>query len=94
LIPNLRLDRNAPLRLFQSKRKELTMRNGIPIAYYLFRTAWSVMHLVLLAALLVAVVMWFVHDGQGVRFISAWWRISISISAAIFHVLPFPWDLW
>ena len=70
------------------------MRNGIPIAYYLFRTVWSVMHLVMLAALLVTVILWAIHDGQGVSFISAWWTMSISISATIFHALPFPWDLW
>jgi hypothetical protein len=69
------------------------MRNGIPNAYYLFRTAWSVMHLVLLVALLVAVILWSVHDGQGARFLSAWWRTSLSISATIFHALPFPWEL-
>ena len=69
------------------------MRNGIPTAYYLFRTAWSVIHLVMLAALLVAVILWSVHDGQGARFIAAWWRMSISISATIFHALPFPWEL-
>jgi hypothetical protein len=65
------------------------MRNGIPNAYYLFRTAWSVMHLVMLAALLVAVILWSAHDGQGARFIAAWWRMSLSISATIFHALPF-----
>ena len=70
------------------------MRNGIPIAYYLFRTAWSVMHLVMLAALLVAVILWSVHDGQGVRFLSDWWRMSVGISATIFHAMPFPWDLY
>jgi hypothetical protein len=70
------------------------MRNGIPIAYHLFRTVWGVMHLLMVAALLAAVIVWSVHDGQGVRFISAWWRMSISISATIFHALPFPWDLW
>jgi hypothetical protein len=69
------------------------MRNGIPTAYYLFRTVWSVMHLVMLAALL-AVILWSIYDSQGVRFLSAWWKISASISATIFHALPFPWDLW
>jgi hypothetical protein len=69
------------------------MRNGIPIAYYVFRTVWSVMHLVMLAALLVAMILWSVHDDQGARFISAWWRMSLSISATIFHALPFPWEL-
>lgn len=90
-MPNLRLDLR---RQFRPARKELAMRNGIPIAYYVFRTVWSVMHLVMLAALLVAVILWSVHDDQGLRFISAWWRMSISVSATIFHALPFPWDLW
>ena len=69
------------------------MRNGIPTAYYLFRTAWSAMHLVMLAALLAAVILWSVHDGQGVRLLLDWWRSAVGFSATIFHAMPFPWDV-
>lgn len=68
------------------------MRHDIPTAYAVFRAAWSGVHFVLLAALFVAVLLWWFDDGQGVRLLTNWWRTSVSISAAIFNALPFPWD--
>lgn len=69
------------------------MRRDIPTAYALFRAAWSAVHFILLAALFLAVVLWWLDDGQGGRLLADWWRGSVSVSAAIFNAMPFPWDL-
>jgi hypothetical protein len=68
------------------------VRHDIPTAYAAFRTAWSVVHFVLLAALFVVVLRWWFDDGQGGRLLAGWWQTSVSVSAAIFNALPFPWD--
>lgn len=69
------------------------MRHDIPAAYAVFRTAWSAVHFVLLAALFVLVLWWWFDDGQGDRFLSDWWQTSVSISTKVFYFLPFPWGV-
>jgi hypothetical protein len=67
------------------------MRDGMPLSYLIFRTAWSVIHLVLLAACFALLYWWAISDGHGAAAFSAWSVWSESVFQTVFHLIPFPW---
>lgn len=68
------------------------MRDGMPLSYSLFRTTWTVIHLVLLAAGFVLLVWWANTDGHGAAFLSAWTQWSQLVFNTVFNLIPFPWS--
>jgi hypothetical protein len=70
------------------------MRNGIPGAYWLYRVLWSLLHVVLAAAALVAVVAWWIQDSNGVHMLAGFWNGLSAVQSAIANAIPFPWGPW
>ena len=70
------------------------MRNGLPVAYTLYRALWSVVHLGLVGFAVVAAVLWFVHDNQGAHLFAAIWEGLTDAQRNVANAIPFPWGPW
>lgn len=67
------------------------MRNGLPVAYSIYRVLWTLLHLVLVIVGVVAFILWFVHDNQGGVAMASIWRGLTDAQRAIANAIPFPW---
>lgn len=67
------------------------MRNGLPVAYAIYRDIWTAFHIALVVALLVLLFLWFVEDGQGVRIVSDVWNGVVTVQQTVANAIPFPW---
>lgn len=67
------------------------MRNGLPLAYGVYRVLWTILHVGLVAAGLVAAVLWFLHDGQGMQIVTSSWQTLTDAQRTVASSIPFPW---
>jgi hypothetical protein len=67
------------------------MRNGLPLAYGTYRVLWTIAHLALVAAGVLLAVLWFLHDGEGMRAASALWSALSDAQQKVASAIPFPW---
>lgn len=67
------------------------MKNGLPVAYAIYRGIWTAFHIVLVAVLLISFIAWFVDDGQGARVVSDTWNGVVAVQQAVANAIPFPW---
>lgn len=69
------------------------MRNGIPFAYTLYRVLWTILHLGLVGLVVMAAIVWFLDDGQGVAIAGAIWSRLTEIQTTVANAIPYPWNL-
>jgi hypothetical protein len=69
------------------------MRDGLPIVYWAFRLGWSVLHLTILAAALIAFLVWALTDHQGADAVAAWLGWIGRVRAALGNLIPYPWSV-
>lgn len=67
------------------------MKNGLPFVYGTYRALWTTLHLILVAAGVVALVVWFGHNGQGVSVITGTWTQLSYAQATVANAIRFPW---
>lgn len=68
------------------------MKNGIPAIYWVYRWAWSVLHLAILAILAILLLVWAFTDNQGAEALSGWLRWISNLRYTLSNLIPFPWD--
>jgi hypothetical protein len=67
------------------------MRNGLPVAYSLYRVLWTILHLALVGVGVVAFILWFVHDNQGGVAMASIWSGLTDTQRAVASAISFPW---
>ena len=67
------------------------MRNGLPVAYALYRVLWTVLHLGLVGLAVGAAVIWFVHDNQGADLAATIWKSLSDAQRTVANTITFPW---
>jgi len=68
------------------------MKDGIPAIYWALRHTWSAVHLLLIAALVVAALTWCLTDSNAVHAFHDLKVYTLDLQYRVSHALPFPWD--
>ncbi|MFT4188841.1 MAG: hypothetical protein QM621_09705 [Aeromicrobium sp.] len=68
------------------------MKDGIPLIYWTFRTCWSVVHLVLVALAVIALLVWSFTDNNAQRLLDSALYDLMEMQSAVASFIPWPWD--
>jgi hypothetical protein len=68
------------------------MKDGIPTIYWVFRWVWSILHLLILAALATSFFLWAFTDHQGADAFAAWLSWINNLRYVLSHLLAYPWE--
>ncbi|WP_206063138.1 hypothetical protein [Nocardioides sp. HDW12B] len=69
------------------------MKNGIPLIYWTFRTAWTLMHFVIVAAAAAALLTWALADNRAVRIWDTSKTNVLDVQQRVSNVIPWPWAM-
>lgn len=68
------------------------MKNGIPSIYWIFRYAWSVVHVVMVVVLGLVLAVWLLQDGRGAEMFDVAYYWVQDLSNQLAALIPFPWS--
>jgi hypothetical protein len=63
-----------------------------PPSHNVLRTTWSVVHALVVLAVVLLVLTWWMTDGQGAALASSCWERITDVQQSIAHLLRYPWD--
>ncbi|CUR58042.1 conserved exported hypothetical protein [metagenome] len=67
------------------------MKNNIPVIYWTFRTAWTLLHFIIVAAAAVALLAWAVTDNHAVRAFEPARDNVLDLQERVSNAIPWPW---
>ncbi|MBX6388708.1 MAG: hypothetical protein IRZ08_06875 [Frankia sp.] len=68
------------------------MKDGVPVVYWMFRSAWTVLHLLLVLSAGVLVLWWGIDDGNARRLLGPVMSGLLDVQSAVAGAIPWPWD--
>lgn len=68
------------------------MRDGIPLIYWTFRAAWTVLHVALVLTAAAALLVWSVRDGNAERVLGGALHDLLDVQRAVARAIPWPWS--
>ncbi|MGV1004579.1 MAG: hypothetical protein ACOYEV_07395 [Candidatus Nanopelagicales bacterium] len=68
------------------------MKNNVPLIYWTFRMAWTVLHFVVVAAAAAALLIWAVTDDRAARAIEPATDSVLTLQQQVANAIPWPWS--
>lgn len=68
------------------------MKDGVPLAHWRFRTAWTTVHVLLVIAGTAALVWWGLTNGNAARLWTDSWEGLLGFQQEVANTIPWPWD--
>jgi hypothetical protein len=70
------------------------MKDNIPLNYWTFRTAWSLLHFVIVAAAMTMLLYWSFTDSNALRIFASAKHGVLELQQSVANAIPWPWDSW
>ncbi|EIV94660.1 hypothetical protein [Frankia sp. QA3] len=68
------------------------MKDGIPLIYWTFRSAWTVLHFLVVLAAATVLLWWGIKDGNGERLLGAALHHLLEVQRTVARAIPWPWS--
>ena len=68
------------------------MRDGIPWSYWTFRTAWTVLHFVVVLVAVGLLLRWALDNDNAKRLLESAWGNLLEVQRRVGEAIPWPWD--
>ena len=68
------------------------MKDDIPLVYWTFRTAWTVVHLLVILVLALLLFSWAFTDNNAERLIGSSTDALLDLQRRVASAVPYPWD--
>ena len=68
------------------------MKDDIPVVYWTFRTAWTVVHLLVILLLTLLLFAWAFTDNNAERLIESSTDALLDLQRRVASAVPYPWD--
>ena len=69
------------------------MKNNIPGTYRTFRGAWTILHFIVVAAAVAALVTWALENNNAVRIFQSSGTEVLEVQQRVSNVIPWPWGV-
>jgi HAMP domain-containing protein len=68
------------------------MKDNIPPIYWTFRTAWTVLHVLIVVIAVLLLVRWGMTDGNAERLLDTAKNDLLDMQQRVARAVPWPWD--
>src|SRR5687767_8768909 len=69
------------------------MKNNVPATYQTFRMAWTILHFVVVAAAVAAILRWALENDNAVRIFESSKTDVLEVQQEVSNVIPWPWGV-
>jgi hypothetical protein len=67
------------------------VKDGIPLIYWTFRTAWTVLHFLVVLTAVAVLLGWAIKNGNGERVLGGATRDLLDVQRTVARAIPWPW---